>query len=313
MTVMISNKNKYSTQIFTLLMLLTLAITLTACVEKEKTTDASPKDENEVKQKQNIDIDERFAELENEFDAQLGVYAIDTSSNETIGYRQEERFAYASTYKALATGVLLQRYFLEDLNEVITYTEDDLVPYSPVTEKHVDTGMTLLELAEAAVRHSDNTAGNLLYEAIDGPKGFEQALNKIGDNVTQADRFEPDLNVYTSGDTQDTSTPQALATSLQAFAVGEVLSADKRELFNDLLEGNATGDTLIRAGAPEDWVVGDKSGAASYGTRNDIAVVWPPNRDPIVIAVMSRYDTEDAEYDDALIAEAARIVFDAME
>lgn len=42
------------------------------------------------------------------------------------------------------------------------------------------------------------------------------------------------------------------------------------------MKGNATGDKLIRAGVPTDWVVGDKSGAGSYGTRNDIAIVWPP-------------------------------------
>lgn len=64
-------------------------------------------------------------------------------------------------------------------------------------------------------------------------------------------------------------------------------------MFNDWLQGNATGDTLIRAGAPKDWIVGDKNGAASYGTRNDVAVVWQPNREPIILAIMSRYDKED--------------------
>lgn len=304
-------KNKHYTKLFTLLMLFVFAITLTACGDNEEATESQSKDENETKQ--NIDTVEAFAKLENDFDAQLGVYAIDTGSNETIEYRQEERFAFASTYKALAAAVLLEQNSLEELEEVITYTEDDLVPYYPITEKHVDTGMSLLDLAEAAVRHSDNTAGNLLYEAIDGPKGFEQALNEIGDSVTQADRMEPDLNAFTPGDTQDTSTPKALATSLQAFAVGDVLPDEKRELFHDWLQGNATGDTLIRAGTPEEWVVGDKSGAASYGTRNDIAVVWPPNGDPIVIAIMSRSETEDAEYDDALIAEATKVILDASE
>lgn len=304
-------KNKRYTQLFTLLMLFVFAITLTACGDKEKTTDSQSKDESETKQ--NIDTDEAFTKLENEFDAQIGVYAIDTGSNDTIEYQQEERFAFASTYKSLAAAVLLQQKSLEELEEVITYTEDDLVPYSPITEKYVDTGMSLLDLAEAAVRHSDNTAGNLLYEAIGGPKGFEQALNQIGDSVTQADRFEPDLNAFTPGDTQDTSTPKALAGSLQAFAVGDIIPEGKRELFHNWLQGNATGDTLIRAGAPEDWVVGDKSGAASYGTRNDIAVVWPPNSDPIVIAIMSRHEAEDAEYDDALIAEATKVILDALE
>ena len=286
-------------------MLLIAVMTLSACVEKDSSANL-----NEVEQSTNTD--EKFAQLENEFDASIGVYAIDTGTNQTIEYRPDERFAFASTYKALAAAILLQQNSLEDLKEVITYTKEDLAPYSPITEKHVDTGMTLLELSEAAVRSSDNTAGNLLFEALGGPEGFEQALSQIGDNVTQADRFEPDLNSFTPGDTRDTSTPRALATSLQAFALSDLLSDDKRELFTDWLKGNATGDTLIRAGAPEGWVVGDKSGAGSYGTRNDIAVVWPPNREPIVIAIMSRHDKEDAKYDDELIAQAAKVTLDVL-
>ncbi|WP_422392309.1 class A beta-lactamase [Niallia oryzisoli] len=285
-------------------------MTLTACVEKDRSTNAPSKEENEVEQR--VNTDEKFAQLEKEFDASIGVYAIDTGTNQTIEYRPEERFAFASTYKALAAAILLQQNSLDELRNVVTYTEDDLVPYSPITEKHVDTGMTLLELSEAAARSSDNTAGNLLFEALGGPEGFEQALSQIGDNVTQADRFEPDLNAFTPGDTRDTSTPKTLATNLQAFALKDILSEDKRELFIDWLKGNATGDALIRAGAPEGWVVGDKSGAGSYGTRNDIAVVWPPKREPIVIAIMSRHDTADAKYDDELIAKAAKVTLNGL-
>ncbi|UOQ95712.1 class A beta-lactamase [Halobacillus shinanisalinarum] len=285
-------------------------VTLSACMNADGSTNASSKEENEAEQTANTD--EKFAQLENEFDAQLGVYTLDTSTNQTIEYRPEKRFAFASTYKALAAAIVLQQKSKDDLKEVITYTEDDLVSYSPVTKEHVDTGMTLLELSEAAVRTSDNTAGNLLFKALGGPGEFEQALRQIGDSVTQADRYEPDLNEFTPGDTRDTSTPKALATSLKAFAVGDLLSNDKRELFTDWLQGNATGDGLIRAGAPEGWVVGDKSGAASYGTRNDIAVVWPPNREPIVIAIMSHLDKEDAQYNDALIAQAAEVALNAL-
>ncbi|WP_438819055.1 class A beta-lactamase [Bacillus thermotolerans] len=286
-------------------------MTLTACADKDSSANVLSKEENEEEQTANTN--ERFIQLEKEFDAQIGVYAIDTGTDQTIEYRPEERFAFASTYKALAAAILLKQNSLEELEKVITYTEDELVPYSPVTEKHVDTGMTLLELGEAAVRFSDNTAGNLLFEAVGGPQGFEQALRQIGDDVTEADRLEPDLNKFTPGDTRDTSTPRALATSLQVFAVGGLLSGDKRELFTDWLKGNATGDPLIRAGAPEGWEVGDKSGAGSYGTRNDIAVVWPPNRKPIVMAVLSRHHTEDAAYDDELIAQAAKITLNALE
>ncbi|KKB35259.1 Beta-lactamase class A [Bacillus thermotolerans] len=303
--------HKFSMRDVAVLILLVAVMTLTACADKDSSANVLSKEENEEEQTANTN--ERFIQLEKEFDAQIGVYAIDTGTDQTIEYRPEERFAFASTYKALAAAILLKQNSLEELEKVITYTEDELVPYSPVTEKHVDTGMTLLELGEAAVRFSDNTAGNLLFEAVGGPQGFEQALRQIGDDVTEADRLEPDLNKFTPGDTRDTSTPRALATSLQVFAVGGLLSGDKRELFTDWLKGNATGDPLIRAGAPEGWEVGDKSGAGSYGTRNDIAVVWPPNRKPIVMAVLSRHHTEDAAYDDELIAQAAKITLNALE
>ncbi|AVR00327.1 class A beta-lactamase [Oceanobacillus iheyensis] len=303
------NKTRFSMNKVILLISLLILVILTACAD-DNSTDSSPKEENE--NGQSAKLDEEFAALEDDFDAQLGVFALDTGSNQTIAYRAEERFAFSSTYKALAGAFVLKQNTLEELNEVMTYTEDDLVPYSPVTEKHVDTGMTLLDIGEAAVRTSDNTAGNLLFEALGGPAEFEEALREIGDDVSQSDRYETELNEFNPEDTRDTSTPKALATNLKKFVVGDLLPDEKRELFTDWLQGNATGDTLIRAGAPEGWVVGDKSGAGTYGTRNDIAVVWPPDREPIVIAIMSRHDTEDTDYDDALIAEAAKVVFDAM-
>ncbi|MFF0829819.1 BBI family class A beta-lactamase [Brevibacillus sp. NPDC003359] len=257
-------------------------------------------------------MDQKFAALENKFNARLGVYAIDTDTNLAVAYRDDERFAFASTYKALAAGAVLHQKSLEELDKVISYTKDDLVTYSPITEKHVATGMTLRELADAAIRYSDNTAGNLLFKELGGPKGFESALRQIGDGVTTSERYETELNEATPEDTRDTSTPKALATSLRAYTVGDVLSPDKQTILTEWLQGNTTGDKLIRAGVPKDWKVGDKTGAASYGTRNDIGIIWPPNKKPIVIAVLSSRDKQDATYDDALIAEATKVAVDAL-
>ncbi|MFE6388315.1 class A beta-lactamase [Nocardiopsis dassonvillei] len=249
-----------------------------------------------------------FERLEEEFDARLGVYAVDTGSGEEVEHRPDERFAYASTHKALTAALVLQQNTPEEMEEVVTYTEEDLVDYSPITEQHVDTGMTLMEVADAAVRHSDNTAANLLFEELGGPDAFEDELEAIGDDVTDPERLETELNDWTPGDTSDTSTPRAMAGSLREFTLGDALPEDRREVLNNMLVNNTTGDELIRAGVPEGWRVGDKTGAGSHGTRNDIAVIWPPEGDPIVLAVMSSRDEEDAEYDNALIARAAEVV-----
>lgn len=251
------------------------------------------------------DAQEPFADLEKAYDAHLGVYAIDTGSGKTAAYRENERFGFASTHKALSAAVLLQQNSLKDLDKKIMYTRDDLVNYNPITEKHIDSGMTLKELGEASVSYSDNTAANLIFEEIGGPDGLKQALRDIGDQVTEPSRIEPELNNVKPGETQDTSTPKALAESLRAFTLGDSLPAEKRQLLIDWLKGNTTGDALIKAGVPEEWEVGDKTGAGAYGTRNDIAVLWPPDSDPIIMAVMSSRDEADAKYDDALIAKAA--------
>ncbi len=249
-----------------------------------------------------------FSKLEKKFDAKLGIYALDTGTNQTVNYHPDERFAYTSTHKALAVGALLQQKSIEDLNHTITYTREDLVTYSPITEKHVDTGMTLKELSDASLRYSDNTAGNLILKQLGGPTGFKKSLEEIGDYVTYPKRYEPDLNEVNPGEIHDTSTPRALATSLQAYALGDILPTEKRELLIDWMKRNTTGDALIRAGVPKRWEVADKTGAGSYGTRNDIAIIWPPKRDPIVLAVLSSRDQKDADYNDKLIAEATKEV-----
>lgn len=253
----------------------------------------------------------KFMQLEKKFDARLGVYAIDTGTNRKVFYRPDERFAYTSTYKALAAGAVLKQKSMDELDEIITYSREDLVTYSPITEQYMDTGMTLREICDAAIRYSDNTAGNLLLEELGGPEGFEHALRQIGDHVTEADRFETELNSAIPGDIRDTSTARALATNMKALTVDHVLPNDKRSILTDWMKGNTTGDELIRAAVPEGWEVGDKTGAGAYGTRNDIAIVWPPNRDPIIIAILSSRDTENATYDNELIAKAAKLVLNS--
>lgn len=294
-------------------MAVTVLFALTACSSPTPSlTPGGPPTSGPAGPPDRVAAAEAFAELEQRFDVRLGVFAVDTGSERTVAHRAEERFAYASTYKALAAAAVLDRTDGPQLDEPVSYEAEDLVPHSPVTAERLGTGLTLGEAAEAAVRRSDNTAGNLLLEALGGPAGFDADLAALGDGVTQADRLEPALNDTAPGDPRDTSTPHALATTLRAYAVDDALAPDDRRLLLDWMTGNATGDTLIRAGVPGDWTVADKSGAAAHGTRNDIAVLRPPSSAPIVLAVLSDRQEPDAEYDDAVVAAAARCVADAL-
>ncbi|RLQ02187.1 class A beta-lactamase [Micromonospora sp. BL1] len=253
-----------------------------------------------------------LAALERRSGARIGVFAVDTGTGRTLAHRADERFAYASTCKALAAGAMLAATSDAERDRVVRYRRADLVAHSPVTERHVETGMTLRDAAEAAVRYSDNTAGNLLFDALGGPAGFARALREVGDRVTRPARTEPELNAATPGDERDTSTPRALAGSLRAYALGEALRPADRDVLLGWMRASTTGSGLVRAGVPAGWQVADKSGTGGYGTRNDIAVVWPPDRAPIVLAVMTSRDSRDAKPDDALVAQAARATVTAL-
>ena len=259
-----------------------------------------------------IRVDSEFTLLEEEFDTRLGVYALDTGTDRVVEFQPDERFAYCSTFKVLAFGAVLDRTPMDELDRVVTFSGADLVFHSPITEQHVGTGMTLREIGGAALRHSDNTASNLLLEELGGPEGLGEALRGIGDDVTSVDRFAPEMAEAAPGDLRDTSTPRAMATSLREFALGEILPEDKRGVLVGMMRTNTTGDDLIRAGVPEDWEVGDKTGACGHGTRHDVGVLWPPEGDPVVLAVMSSRDEEGAGYDDALIAQATEVAVEAL-
>lgn len=251
--------------------------------------------------------------LERKFDARLGVYAVDTGTGHEVAHNADDRFAYNSTFKALAAGAVLDKYSLSGLDRRITYSKDDLVANSPVTEKHVETGMTLGELCDAAVRYSDNAAANLLFDQLGGPKGLDAVLEKMGDDETRMVRREPDLSTWVPGEKRDTSTPRALADDLRAFVLGDALGKGERAQLTKWLKTNTTGDKTIKAGVPKNWVVGDKTGTGQYyGARNDIAVVWPADGAPIVMSILSNRGTKDAEPSDELIAEAASVTADSL-
>ena len=182
--------------------------------------------------------------------------------------------------------------------------------YAPITEKHLATGMTVTELIDAVLRYSDNAAANMLMKLLGGPGGVTSYARAIGNHSFRLDNWEPDLN-SAPGDMRDTATPESMARSLQALVLGKALKRGARAQLQEGLVSSTTGATLIRAGVPADWIVGDKSGANSaYGTRNDIGVLWPNRGAPVILAVYTTRHARDAAMREDVVASAGGIVAD---
>jgi beta-lactamase class A len=248
----------------------------------------------------------RFAALERRYRARLGVYALATATGATVAYRADERFAFCSTFKTLAAAAVLHRNPLSHLDKHVTYTKADVDSISPITEKHITSGMTIRQLCDAAVRYSDGTAGNLLMRDIGGPARLTAYLRGLGDTVSRMDDYEPELNRVRPRDPRDTTTPRAVAADHQKLVLGDAVTADKRALLKDWLVRNVTGAERIRAGLPRGWTVADKTGTGDYGRAHDIAIVWPPHTAPLVVAIMSDRAGYDTRPEDALIVETTR-------
>ncbi len=254
------------------------------------------------------------ASLERRHGGRLGVAVLDSGGSRLNAYRGGERLPLCSTYKFLAAAFVLARIDRkeESLARRIVFARDDLVSYSPVTGKHVGgDGLTIGEICEAAMTVSDNTAWNLLLDSFGGPAALTAYVRSLGDTVTRLDRRETELNEAKPGDPRDTTTPVAMLEILRKTVLGTALSGTSRKQLTAWLVGCKTGDRLLRAGMPNGWVVGDKSGAGDHNTRTDVAVAWPPRRAPIIVTA---YYTGSAASDDqrnAVLAEVGRLAASA--
>lgn len=255
--------------------------------------------------------DMRLVGLEAKSGGRLGVAALNTADGRQLLHRADERFPFCSTFKMmLSAAVLAQEPSV--LSQRIRYDKSELVAHSPVTEQHVDDGMTIEALCAGTIQYSDNTAANLLIRHLGGPEAVTAYARSIGDRQFRLDRWETALNSAIPGDPRDTTTPAAMMESLHKLTLGEALPPAKRKIMTDWLIGNTTGATRIRAGVPSSWQVGDKTGAGDFGTVNDIAVLWPPGgRPPIVLAVYLTQPGKDDKTRPEILGQAAKIVIDA--
>ena len=257
-------------------------------------------------------LTEAFARIEDASGGRLGVALFDSETGMQTGHRANERFPMCSTSKLLTVAGILKRIDTGKLayDKRVRITVADLVTYSPVTELHIDDGMTILDLCEAALTVSDNTAANLLIAELGGPEAVTTFARSLGDPVTRLDRIEPELNEAQPGDPRDTTSPLAIASNLRAITRAGILNDISAGRLVSWLLSNQTGGARLRAGLPAGWRVGDKTGSGGNGTPNDVAIFWPPGRSAIYL---SAYLTETAAPQaerEATLAAVARAVAD---
>lgn len=253
-------------------------------------------------------ISEAARQVEEQLDARVGLVLYDSESTVSWSYNADARFPMASTFKVLACGALLARSEsgFEDVDRRVRINQSDLVDYSPVTEAWLGEEIPLRRLCEATMRTSDNTAANKVLEALGGPDAVTAYLRSIGDAVTRLDRWEPELNEAMPGDARDTTTPAAIARSLQKMLLGDALSPSAQATLTEWLVANEVGGPLLRAGIPQNWRIGDRTGAGGHGSRGVVAIMMPPQRAPLIAVIYITQTEASMEQRNEAIARIGR-------
>lgn len=262
-----------------------------------------------------ITLDEtkkQLAQLEKKTGGRIGVYANKTGDKRYLGYRENERFPMMSTAKLLMVGAALAQSMHDPsfLDQTLTYTEADVKKsgYSPITSRRIPHSMTIHDLCSATIQYSDNTAANLIMKQLGGPHTIQQFARRIHNDAFRLDQYEPELNTVIPGQYSNTSTPKAMATSLQQLVLGNTLSLPNKQLLQQWLIGNTTGKDRIRSVLPKEWQVGDKTGTGPYGATHDLAIIWPSTEKPIILAIYFIQSTQQAKANEEMVASIARIV-----
>ena len=251
-----------------------------------------------------------LARMQERNGGRLGVALLDTATGEQTSYRGSERFPMCSTFKFLLASAVLQRVDRrqEALDRAIAIPPKPLLSHSPLTEPHAGETMTISALCHAVLTQSDNTAANLLLETAGGPDAITRFSRSLGDDVTRLDRTELALNESLAGDPRDTTSPLAMVGNLKSLILGDVLSKSSRNQLREWMQANVTGLERIRAKLPASWQAADKTGSNGEHTTNDIAVIWPDGKPPILLAAYITQCKGPEEKRNAMLAEIGRDV-----
>ena len=255
--------------------------------------------------------------VEAEAGGELGVFALDTRTGLGLGHRQTERFGHCSSFKASLAAMVLQLDADGTISadEHVRWTREQLMSVSPFTTRRLEEGASLRELAEFTQKYSDNAAANILLAKLGGPQALTAFWRSMGDEISRLDRTEPELNQVPRGELRDTTTPRAMATTLARMLYGGGLAAEASEQLMLWMHDTPTGLRRVRAGLPEGWRAGDKTGTSTWpGMRSlyvDIGFIEPPGRAPLTFATYYRapaaHDGMDAA-SEAVLAQAGVII-----
>lgn len=264
---------------------------------------AQPDNRTQLRRKLTSEIEK----IANNFDGVMGLAIKDLTTGEEILVNSHLTFPTGSSIKIpvlieLHKQAAVGKYKLTDQRWL---ERADKVGGSGVINNFGDhtSQLSLNDLAVLMIVLSDNTATNMLIDQT-GMANVNATLDQFGLKEIRLRRKMIDVAASARGD-ENIATPMASMELMSKLYRGEIVS---RNLSDDVLKflklrKNSPIPKLI----PSTVAIANKPGGIE-GVSCDWAIVYVPNR-PFAISVMTNYNAETANADDA-IAKVAKLAYD---
>jgi beta-lactamase class A len=261
-------------------------------------------------------LESTIQEANRSLDGTMGVAVMDLTDNRTILLNPDAVFAQASSIKVTVLAELYRQQQQSEqgmggkakLIDLYTFSAGDLVADSAIMAGLTPgvTRVTNRDLATFMVAVSDNSATNVLIDRV-GMDNVNAMLDSLGLTHTRLLRRMMDVKAAQAG-RENLSTPREMMTLLAALYQGKVVNKALTDDFFKVLSTTKASD--IPRHIPDDVVIANKPGELA-GVRNDLGIVFVPNR-PFVIVVMTAYLNHERDGNDVIarIAGAAYEYFD---
>lgn len=259
----------------------------------------------------------------------------------------DQSFPMASTFKIAVAGALLGKVdagklSLEKMLPVTpnNYVESDIIATALI---HPGISLSIQNLLELMLTHSDNTATDVLTRTAAGPEAvtawvrgleisglrvdrdtagilrdfFKFPNGTFSEALSAARKADPKLdergnhpNPAYDNDPRDTATPIAMAELLTKIFISHALSPASTKVLIATMERCHTGDDRIRARLPAGTVVADKTGTLG-GSVNDVGVITlPEGKGQVVLAIFIKKSDLPFAAREKVIADLSRAIYD---
>lgn len=217
-----------------------------------------------------------------------GVYAFDLDSGRYVDLSGTQSVAAASTIKVPILAAFLQQVDAGNLalNQAVVLQERHLAGGAgTLANDAIGSEYTALEVATRMIIHSDNTATNLLIEALGGAEALNQQFTTWGLESTVLRNPLPDLEGTNTTSTRD------LALLMALLDQGDLLSRRSRERLFSIMQ-RTVNRSLIAFSLTDGSLVANKTGDLAM-TLGDMALVDTPNGNRYTLAVMVQRPNND--------------------